>query len=177
MCDTLPGTSRTQSENHTPRPTGQTEAWWGKQKILDHICFPSYFILYRKVTNFRTVLKVSYFWKSTKFKTVWKFLFALRSSIFNVFLILRPSKVRKLVRTNQFQVHSTKMGTGRKFVTLQYFLFLFFFIHAVTNSLQTDLSDSAPGGNKLVVLYLSKGWKPGKAVSGLMLWMNKGVHL
>ena len=34
--------------------------------------------------------------------------------------VLRPSKVRKLVRTNQFQVKSTKMGTGRKFVTLQY---------------------------------------------------------
>ena len=29
---------------------------------------------------------------------------------------LRPSKVRKLVRTNQFQIKSTKMGTGRKFV-------------------------------------------------------------
>ena len=35
--------------------------------------------------------------------------------------VLRPSKVRKLVRTNQFQVKSTKMGTGRKFITLQYF--------------------------------------------------------
>ena len=34
--------------------------------------------------------------------------------------VLRPSKVRKLVRTNQFQVKSTKMGTGRKFVILQY---------------------------------------------------------
>ena len=34
--------------------------------------------------------------------------------------VLRPSKVRKLVRTNQFQVKSTKRGTGRKFVTLQY---------------------------------------------------------
>ena len=34
--------------------------------------------------------------------------------------LLRPSKVRKLVRTNpnQFQLKSTKMGTGRKFVTL-----------------------------------------------------------
>ena len=32
----------------------------------------------------------------------------------------RPSKVRKLVRTNQFQVESTKIGTVRKFVTLQY---------------------------------------------------------
>ena len=34
----------------------------------------------------------------------------------------RPSKVRKLVRTNQFQVESTKIGTVRKFVTLQYML-------------------------------------------------------
>ena len=34
--------------------------------------------------------------------------------------VLRPSKVRKLVRTNQFQVKSTKIGTVRKFVTLQY---------------------------------------------------------
>ena len=32
---------------------------------------------------------------------------------------MRPLKVRKLVRANQFQVKSTKMGTGRKFVTLQ----------------------------------------------------------
>ena len=36
------------------------------------------------------------------------------------FVFLRPSKVRKLVCTNQFQVKSTKMGTRRKFVTLQY---------------------------------------------------------
>ena len=28
--------------------------------------------------------------------------------------------MRKLVRTNQFHVKSTKMGTGRKLVTLQY---------------------------------------------------------
>ena len=34
--------------------------------------------------------------------------------------VLRPSKELKLVRTDQFQVKSTKMGTGRKFVTLQY---------------------------------------------------------
>ena len=28
--------------------------------------------------------------------------------------VFRPSKVRKLVRTNQFQVKSMKMGTGWK---------------------------------------------------------------
>ena len=49
-----------------------------------------------------------------------KIYFVLRPSNFNVIIALRPSKVRKLVRTNQFQVKSTKMGTGRKFVTLQY---------------------------------------------------------
>ena len=46
--------------------------------------------------------------------------FCLEAIEFQCNFVLRPSKVRKLVRTNQFQVKSTKMGTGRKFVTLQY---------------------------------------------------------
>ena len=36
--------------------------------------------------------------------------------------VVMLSKVRKLVRMNRFQVESTKMGTGRKFVTFQYLL-------------------------------------------------------
>ena len=47
-------------------------------------------------------------------------LFCLEAIEFQCNFVLRPSKVRKLVCTNQFQVKSTKMGTGRKFVTLQY---------------------------------------------------------
>ena len=43
-----------------------------------------------------------------------------KSPLLQCNFVLRPSKVRKLVRTNQFQVKSTKMGTGRKFITLQY---------------------------------------------------------
>ena len=39
---------------------------------------------------------------------------------FQCYFVLRLSKVRKLVCVNRFQVKSTKMGTGRKFVTLQY---------------------------------------------------------
>ena len=39
---------------------------------------------------------------------------------FQCHIVLRPSKVRKLVWTNQFQVNSTKMGTGRKFVILRF---------------------------------------------------------
>ena len=38
---------------------------------------------------------------------------------FHCVFIVRPGKVRKLVRRNQFQVKSTKIGTGGKFVTLQ----------------------------------------------------------
>ena len=49
-----------------------------------------------------------------------KIYFCLEAIEFQCNFVLRPSKVRKLVRTNQFQVKSTKMGTGRKFVTLQY---------------------------------------------------------
>ena len=65
---------------------------------------------------------ISYFWNSTKFNIVWKFLFALKPLNVNVIFFAdprRPSKVRKLVRTNQFQVESTKIGTVQKFVTLQ----------------------------------------------------------
>ena len=38
---------------------------------------------------------------------------------FQSHFVFRPSKVRKLIRTNQFHVKNTKMGAGRKFVTLQ----------------------------------------------------------
>ena len=40
--------------------------------------------------------------------------FRLEAIEFQCNFVLRPSKVRKLVRTNQFQVKGTKMGTGRK---------------------------------------------------------------
>ena len=39
---------------------------------------------------------------------------------FQCHFVLRLSEVRKLVHTNLFQVKSTKMGTARKFATLQY---------------------------------------------------------
>ena len=48
-----------------------------------------------------------------------KIYFCLEAIEFQCNFVLRPSKVRKLVRTNQFQVKSMKMGTRRKFVTLQ----------------------------------------------------------
>ena len=38
---------------------------------------------------------------------------------FQSHFVFRPSKVRKLIRTNQFHVKNTKMGAGRNFVTLQ----------------------------------------------------------
>ena len=60
-----------------------------------------------------------YFWKSSKFSTV-NFFFSLWGPRIQRCLVLRPWKVRKFVRTNQFQVKHTKMGTGRKFVTFQY---------------------------------------------------------
>ena len=68
------------------------------------------------ISYFRT------FAKSAKFNTGRKFIFGLEAIEFQCNFVLRPSKVRKLVRTNQFQVKSTKIGTGRKFVTLQYVL-------------------------------------------------------
>ena len=43
-----------------------------------------------------------------------KIYFCLGAIEFQCNFVLRPSKVRKLVRTNQFQVKSTKMGTVRK---------------------------------------------------------------
>ena len=49
-----------------------------------------------------------------------KIYFCLEAVEFQCNFDLRPSKVRNLVRTNQFKVKSTKMGAGRKFVTLQY---------------------------------------------------------
>ena len=49
-----------------------------------------------------------------------KIYFCLEAIEFQCNFVLRRSKVQKLVRTNQFQVKSTKMGTGQKFVTLQY---------------------------------------------------------
>ena len=49
-----------------------------------------------------------------------KIYFCLGAIEFQCNFVLRPSKVRKLVRTNQFQVKSTKIDTVRKFVTLQY---------------------------------------------------------
>ena len=52
-----------------------------------------------------------------------KIYFCLEAIEFQCNFVLRPSKVRKLVRTNQFQVKSTKIGTVRKFVTLQYYTF------------------------------------------------------
>ena len=65
------------------------------------------------ISYFRT------FAKSAKFNTGRKFIFGLEAIEFQCNFVVRPSKVRKLVRTNQFQVKSTKIGTGRKFVTLQ----------------------------------------------------------
>ena len=49
-----------------------------------------------------------------------KICFCLGAIEFQCNFVLRLSRVRKLVRTNQFQVKSTKMGTVRNFVTLQY---------------------------------------------------------
>ena len=52
-----------------------------------------------------------------------KISFCFEALEFQCHFALRPSKVRKLVRRNQFQVKSTNMGTGRKLVTLQYACF------------------------------------------------------
>ena len=49
-----------------------------------------------------------------------KISFCFEAIEFQRHFLRRPSKVRKLVRMNQFQVESTKIGTVRKFVTLQY---------------------------------------------------------
>ena len=49
-----------------------------------------------------------------------KISFCFEAVEFQCDFIMRPLKVQKLVRANQFQVKSTKMGIGRKFVTLQY---------------------------------------------------------
>ena len=49
-----------------------------------------------------------------------KISFRLEALKFQCHFLLRPSKVRKLIHTNQFQLKGTKMGTGRKVVTLQY---------------------------------------------------------
>ena len=49
-----------------------------------------------------------------------KISFCFEAIEFQRHFVRRPSEVRKLVRTNQFQVESTKIGTVRKFVTLQY---------------------------------------------------------
>ena len=43
-----------------------------------------------------------------------KIYFCLGAIKFQCNFVLRPSKVRKLVRMNQFQVKSTKMGTGER---------------------------------------------------------------
>ena len=81
-------------------------------------------IFYCKVTNFHPVLifvlskKVLNLILYENFFLLWG---PWISTFFGVF-VLRPSKVRKLVCTNQFQVKSTKMGTGRNFETLQYVL-------------------------------------------------------
>ena len=45
-----------------------------------------------------------------------KISFCFETFEFQCDFVVRLSKVQKLVRTNQFQVKSTKMGTGRKFV-------------------------------------------------------------
>ena len=71
-----------------------------------------------KVTNFCPVL-FSHFWKKYKIYFRMKIYFRFEALEFQWHFVFRPSKVRKLVRTNQFQVKSTKMGTRRKFVTLQ----------------------------------------------------------
>ena len=63
-----------------------------------------------------------------------KIYFCLGAIEFQCNFVLRPSKVRKLVRTNQFQVKSTKIGTVRKFVTLQYAPSLRFSTHSNTHT-------------------------------------------
>ena len=61
-----------------------------------------------------------------------KIYFCLEANEFQCNFVLRPSRVRKLVRTNQFQVKSTKLGTVRKFVTLQYCIVLLRFVDSPT---------------------------------------------
>ena len=79
---------------------------------------------YCKVTNFRTVFIFVHFVLLKKYEIYYrmKISFCFEAIEFQRHFLRRPSKVRKLVRTNQFQVESTKMGTVRKFVTLQYLI-------------------------------------------------------
>ena len=105
---------------------GHTEGLWMRCKRLKcMLCCCTSSFKYCKVTNFYTVLNfiLSYFWKKCEIQCQMKIYFCLEAIEFQCNFVLRPSKVRKLVRTNQFQAKSTKMGTGRKFVTLQYWVY------------------------------------------------------
>ena len=73
--------------------------------------------LYCKVTHFRTFVP---FEKKHSILYRMKRSFCLEALEFQSHFVLRTSKVRTLVRTNQFQVKCTKMGTRRKFVTFRY---------------------------------------------------------
>ena len=54
-----------------------------------------------------------------------KIYFCLEAIEFKCNFVFRPSKVQKIVRTNQFQVKSTKMGTRQKFVLYSTLLVFF----------------------------------------------------
>ena len=74
-----------------------------KSQIFIRYLF-SYFRTFEKVLNF----------------ILYEYFFCFEAIELQCDFIMKLSKVGKLVRTNQFQVKSTKMGTRRKFVTLQY---------------------------------------------------------
>ena len=75
---------------------------------------------YCKVTIFKEYL-ISYLLSFEKVQNLSKKkFFGFEALEFRRHFCLRPSKVRKLVCTNQLQVESTEMDTGRISVTLQY---------------------------------------------------------
>ena len=91
----------------------------------DWLSFISVFPIYTVKSQTFARYLFSYFRtfeKGTKENTVWKFLFVLRPTLFwgpRISISFSFEVLENLVRTNQFQVKCTKMGTGRKFVTLQ----------------------------------------------------------
>ena len=88
----------------------------------------TYFLVKFPYCRSLLIFVLSYFWKSSKFNTVngaYKNVFCA-PFCFEDHFVLRTSKVRKLVRANQFQVKSTKIGAVQNFVTLQYAIFFMF---------------------------------------------------
>ena len=101
------------------RPICHVENWW-QHNALSHLSCtvkPHIFVRYL-FSYFHTfaVLEKAQNLMSQAYEN----LFLLWDRRVSTSVCFRPSKVRKLVCTNQFQVKNTKMGTGRKFVTLQY---------------------------------------------------------